>query len=89
MEKSKVKAVLAAQGWTEDRFGNLMSKSGIVRVKLQVSSLRVERKIPARVCPWGSKIAAQWVNQVSDYYKNLSVKGDLVCIKGLTIRPQA
>ena len=89
MEKSKVKATLTAQGWVEDRFGNLISKSKLVRVKLQASSLRVERKIPASVCPWGSKIAAQWVNQVSDYYKNLSVKGDLVCIKGLTIRPQA
>ena len=89
MEKSKVKAMLTAQGWIEDRFGNLMSKSKLVRVKMQAASLRVERKIPASVCPWGSKIDARWVNQVSDYYKNLGTKDGRICVKGLTIRPQA
>ncbi|MGL4186312.1 MAG: hypothetical protein ACRCR4_11100, partial [Thiotrichaceae bacterium] len=43
--KLEIRALLLSQGWKEDRFGNLKGNSGIVRVKFQATSMRVERKI--------------------------------------------
>lgn len=87
MNQHEIANILKSQGWAEDRFGNLKSKSGLVRVKFQANSLRVERKITYKPSPFYTK-PPEWVNLVSDYYKDVKLVDGQVCIKGRKIKTQ-
>ena len=84
----EIRSVLLEQGWTEDRFGNLKSKSGIVRVKFQATSMRVEKKVTYKEAFPGYTPPPEWKNVVSDYYKNIVIKDRRVCIGGYKLKEQ-
>ena len=68
-------------GWTQDRFGNFKSANGNVRVKLQATSLRVE-KLYVPSAGYGYQPPKEWLNIVSDYFKYITVKDGRLVIKG-------
>ena len=82
MKEAEVKTVLRQMGWTEDRYGNFKSAKGTVRVKLQATSIRVERLYKPSKTDYGYQPPKEWLNIVSDYYKYLSVKDGRLVIKG-------
>ena len=90
--KLEIRALLLSQGWKEDRFGNLKGKSGIVRVKFQATSMRVERKITYKPIEFFSGHSytppPEWKNVVSDYYKNINIADGRVCIGGYKLKEQ-
>lgn len=86
--KLEIRSVLLAQGWTEDRFGNLKSRSGIARVKFQATSMRVEKKITYKETFPGYTPPPEWKNIVSDYYKNVVIKDGRVCIGNYRLKEQ-
>lgn len=88
MNRHEIANVLKAQGWTEDRYGNLKSRSGIVRVKFQANSMRVERKVTYKPDSFYTR-PPEWVNMASDYYKNITLIDGQVAIKGRKIKIQA
>lgn len=88
MNQHEIANILKAQGWAEDRFGNLKSRSGLVRVKFQANSMRVERKITYEPREFYTR-PPEWVNLVSDYYKNVTLVDGQVCIKGRKLKIQA
>ena len=80
---------LKAQGWVEDRFGNLKSKSGVTRIKFQATSVRVEKKIVYKETFPGYTPPPEWKNVVSDYYKNIVIDANAnVIIQGRKIKAQ-
>ena len=87
MNRHEIANVLKSQGWTEDRYGNLKARSGTVRVKFQENSLRVERKIAYKPSPFYTK-PPEWVNVVSDYYKDIVLVDGRITIKGRKIKVQ-
>lgn len=87
MNQHEIANILKAQGWAEDRFGNLKSKTGRSRVKFQVNSLRVERKITYKPSEFYTRLP-EWINIVSDDYKNVTLVDGKVCIKGRKIKTQ-
>lgn len=87
MNQHEIANILKAQGWAEDRFGNLKAKSGIVRVKFQANSIRVEKKITFKPNDFYTR-PPEWVNVVSDYYKDISLSDGQVCIKGRKLKIQ-
>ena len=87
MNRHEIANVLKSQGWTEDRFGNLKAKSGVTRIKFQAKSLRVERKITYEQNDFYTR-PPEWVNEVSDYYKDITLVDGQVAIKGLKIKIQ-
>ena len=87
MKQVEVIKVLTAMGWTVDRYGNFKSASGLVRCKLQATSLRVE-KVYTPSASFGYQPPKEWLNIVSDYYKNLSVKDGRLVIKGKVLVAQ-
>ena len=88
MNRHEIANVLKSQGWEEDRYGNLKAKSGVVRVKFQANSMRVERKITYKPSPFYTK-PPEWVNVVSDYYKDITLVDGQVAIKGRKIKIQS
>ena len=48
--------------WNPDRFGHYKNANAMLRIKIQKTSVRVERKVNG-----------EWFNSVSDYYKNLAI----------------
>ena len=81
--------ILKAQGWTEDRFGNLKAKSGVTRIKFQATSMRVERKVTYKETFPGYTPPPEWKNIVNDYYKNIVIDADAnVIIQGRKIKAQ-
>jgi hypothetical protein len=44
-QTATVRRAIAALGWEEDRFGHFKSPSGGLRVKMQKTSVRLERKV--------------------------------------------
>lgn len=87
MNCHEIANVLKSQGWTEDRYGNLKAKSGTTRVKFQANSLRVERKITFKPNEFYTR-PPEWVNVVSDYYKDIALVEGQVAIKGRKIKIQ-
>ncbi len=87
MNRHEIANVLKSQGWVEDRFGNLKAKSGIVRVKFQANSMRVEKKITFKPNDFYTK-PPEWVNIVSDYYKDITLVDGQVAIKGRKLKIQ-
>lgn len=88
MNRHEIANVLKSQGWVEDRFGNLKSASGLVRVKFQTNSVRVERKITYKSSEFYTR-PPEWVNVVSDYYKDIALVDGQVSIKGRKLKIQA
>ena len=71
---------LIMNGWSVDRWGNYKktSDSGkLYRVKVQKTSMRLERKMEGA--------GGEWFNVVSDYFKNIVVSNGHVAIKGKVI----
>ena len=87
--QASISNILKSQGWTEDRFGNLKSKSGQTRIKFQATSLRVEKLIVYKTSAFGHTPKPEWKNICSDYYKNIVIDADCnVLIQGRKIKPQ-
>lgn len=90
--KLEIRALLLSQGWKEDRFGNLKGNSGIVRVKFQATSMRVEKKIVHKPIEFANQTSytppPEWKNVVSDYYKNINIVDNRVCIGGYKLKEQ-
>lgn len=85
--KAQAQSTLAAMGWKEDRFGNFKSAKGTIRVKLQATSLRVEREYQPPES-FGYKPPKQWLNVASDYYSHLSIADGRLVVKGLKLLAQ-
>ena len=81
MKVSEIELVLVNCGWVKNKHGNFESASGKVRIKMQATSLRVEKK-------WNYENKSSWINVCSDYYKNLSVKNEQLVIKGHSVIKQ-
>ena len=75
MNKEQFKTAAKALGWEEDAFGHLKSPSGNSRIKFQANSLRLERKFRPEPS-FGYTPPTQWINVVSDYYKNITLTPD-------------
>lgn len=90
--RHEIANLLKSQGWKEDRFGNLKGNSGIVRVKFQATSMRVERKVVYKPIEFfgGQPYTPppEWKNVVSDYYKNVTIADGRVCIGGYKLKEQ-
>lgn len=68
MTKDKLVEWAIANGWTKDRYGNLLkANGGVHRLKLQEYSVRWEYR------PKGSRM---WTKLRSGYYKNVSINED-------------
>ena len=71
---------LVSMGWVVDRWGNYKKTSSTgkqYRVKMQKTSMRLERKMEGA--------GSGWMNLVSDYFKNIAVIDDRVVIKGRVV----
>ena len=88
MEIQTIIVALKTSGWEEDRFGNFKSTSGLVRVRIKKTVIRVERKYTPEVSVYIPKPVSQWMNIVSDYIKNVQVKDNKVVIKGKILKEQ-
>ncbi len=90
--RSEITDILHAQGWTEDRFGNLKRNSANVRIKFQATSLRVEKKIVYKPIEFANQTSytppPEWKNVVSDYYKNIAIVDGHVVIGSYRLKPQ-
>lgn len=87
MNETRIKNVLAMNGWKADRYGNLLSKSKATRVHFQANSCRVERNHPAYIDSYGCKVGSSWSPIVSDYYKNVSFnEAGMPVIKGRALK---
>ncbi len=90
--RSEITAILKAQGWAEDRFGNLKRNSTNVRIKLQATSMRVEKKIVYKPIEFANQTSytppPEWKNVVSDYYKNIAIVDGHVVIGSYRLKPQ-
>lgn len=74
----RIRAVLTENRWVIDRWGNYKKSmnGNSYRVKLQKTSMRVERSMGD----------GRWFNLVSDYFKNVTFKGISLVIKGRIIK---
>lgn len=87
-DRKTIEAALVATGWTKDRWGHYKSASGDGRVKMQATSFRVERKHTYAALEF-LPASTEWINVVSDYYKNASILPDgRVAIKGRALKVQ-
>ena len=90
--RSEITAILKAQGWVEDRFGNLKRNSTNVRIKLQATSMRVEKKIVYKPIEFSGQASytppPEWKNITSDYYKNIAIVDGRVVIGSYRLKPQ-
>lgn len=90
--RSEITAILKAQGWAEDRFGNLKRNSANVRIKFQATSMRVEKKIVYKPIEFANQTSytppPEWKNIVSDYYKNIAVVAGCVVIGNYRLKPR-
>lgn len=90
--RSEITSTLKAQGWVEDRFGNLKRKSSNVRIKFQATSMRVEKKITYEPIAFVGQAShtppPEWKNIVSDYYKDISIVDGSVVVGGYRLKPQ-
>ena len=78
--QTKIIRTLIMNGWSVDRWGNYKKTSDTgkqYRVKVQKTSMRLERKMEGA--------GSEWFNVVSDYFKNIVVVDDHVTIKGKVI----
>ena len=87
MNRHEIANVLKSQGWEEDSYGNLKARSGIVRIKFQANSLRVERKSTYKPSEFYTR-PPEWVIVVSDYYKDIALVDGRVVIKGRKLKIQ-
>lgn len=83
-----LKTALKSSGYEEDRFGNFKSASGLGRVHIKKTAIRVERKYTPDASVYNPKPVSQWMNVVSDYIKNVEVKDGKVVIKGKILKEQ-
>lgn len=74
---NQIEDTLKSNGWYTDRWGNYRKdvNGKAYRVKGQKTSLRYE-----------VKIGPQWVNILSDYYKNIEVVDNSLVIKGRVVK---
>lgn len=90
--RSEITAILKAQGWAEDRFGNLKRNSANIRIKLQATSMRVEKKIVYKPIEFVGQASytppPEWKNVVSDYYKNIAIVDGHVVIGSYRLKSQ-
>ena len=90
--RSEITAILKAQGWVEDRFGNLKRNSTDVRIKFQATSMRVEKRIVHKPIEFAGQASytppPEWKNIVSDYYKNIAIVDGRVVIGSYRLKPQ-
>ena len=71
---------LIMNGWSVDRWGNYKKTSDTgkqYRVKVQKVSMRLECKMEGA--------GGQWLNIISDYFKNIEVANGHVMIKGKVV----
>jgi len=85
MEKAEFRRQALQLGWIEDAFGHLKSPSGQTRIKFQARSLRVEKRYQPEPA-YGYTPPTQWLNIISDYYKNITSKEGRPVIKGRVLK---
>lgn len=71
---TKIKKALTAEGWNEDRYGNLKktNEKGTYRIKFNENALRYEVQVTYEATKYTSQ-SKSWVRLRSGFYKDIEI----------------
>lgn len=79
-QTAAVAAAMSALGWERDRFGHFKSPSGELRLKVQKTSVRLERRVKTPTGTWsgsgGEGFKSDWFKITGSFIRDVKVLAD-------------